>query len=296
MLRADSMIAPETVAEIRRLFYAEHWKIGTIAAALCLHADTVKHALRAVVPVVRTPKPRVLEPYEALVRETLQRHPRLRATRLLEMLRDRGFTGSIHQLRRGVKALRPATREAFFRLTTLPGEQAQVDWASFGWIQVGQARRQLACFVMTLSYSRAALLEQKRKALGATASGRLAHAVPDIATFLDAAFQRGESPARQTTQLLLLLDDYGAPALADAVREALAQNTPRAASVAFILSRRGRGSRAPLPVDLSRAPHLADLSIPTQNLEAYDQLTQTRPEDRAAKTPDDTDARDEPAA
>ena len=122
------MIAPETVAEIRRLFYAEHWKIGTIAAALCLHAETVKHALRAVVPFARTPKPRVLEPYEAFVRETLQRHPRLRATRLLEMLRDRGFIGSIHQLRRGVKALRPATREAFFRLTTLPGEQAQVDW------------------------------------------------------------------------------------------------------------------------------------------------------------------------
>jgi hypothetical protein len=73
----------------------------------------------------------------------------------------------------------------------------------------------------------------------------------------------------------LLLDDYGAAALAEAVREALAQNTPRATSVAFMLSRRGRSARRPLPVDLSRAPPLADLSIPTHNLEAYDQLTQT---------------------
>ena len=153
------MIAPETVAEIRRLFYAEHWKVGTIAAALDLHADTVKHALHVVLPVTRTPAPRVLEPYETFVHETLQRHPRLRATRLLEMLRDRGFTGSVHQLRRAVKTLRPATREAFFRLTTLSGEQAQVDWASFGKVPVGRAPRALSCFVMTLSYSRAFYLE-----------------------------------------------------------------------------------------------------------------------------------------
>ena len=142
----------------------------------------------------------------------------------------------------------------------------------------------------------AALLEQKRKALGATASGRLHDAIPDITTFLDAAFQRGEAVARQTTQLLLLLDDYGAAALAEAVREALANNTPRAASVAFILSRRGRNRRVPLPVDLSRAPHLADLSIPTQNLEVYDQLTQNPDQTVTPETADDTSAHDEPVA
>jgi transposase len=89
----------------------------------------------------------------------LQRHPQLCATRLLEMLRDRGFTGSIHQLRREIRGLRPVTREAFFRLTTLPGEQAQVDWASFGTVQIGRARRGLSCFVMTLAYSRACYLD-----------------------------------------------------------------------------------------------------------------------------------------
>jgi transposase len=119
----------------RRLYYAEHWKVGTIAAALQLHPNTVKHALHIVVPRTRTSSAsgaRVTEPYTAVIREILPRHPRLRATRLLEMLRDRGFTGSIYQLRRAVPALRPTPREAFFRLTMLPGEQAQVDWASFG--------------------------------------------------------------------------------------------------------------------------------------------------------------------
>ena len=39
------MISPETRVQIRRYFYAEHWKIGTIALQLGLHADTVRQAI-----------------------------------------------------------------------------------------------------------------------------------------------------------------------------------------------------------------------------------------------------------
>ena len=42
---------------------------------------------------------------------------------------------------------------------------------------------------------RQALLKRKRKALGSTASGRLAALVPESQTFLQAAFERGESAA-----------------------------------------------------------------------------------------------------
>ena len=44
--------------------------------------------------------------------------------------------------------------EAYLRLRTLPGEQAQVDWAHFGHLQIGRARRPLMAFVMVLSSSR----------------------------------------------------------------------------------------------------------------------------------------------
>jgi hypothetical protein len=58
----------------------------------------------------------------------LKQYPRLRATRLLEMIRSRGYQGSVFPLRRYVKLIRPIpVAEAFFRLSTLPGEQAQVD-------------------------------------------------------------------------------------------------------------------------------------------------------------------------
>jgi AraC-like DNA-binding protein len=39
------MIPPAQVAEIRRLFFAEHWRVGTIATQLGLHPDTVRRAL-----------------------------------------------------------------------------------------------------------------------------------------------------------------------------------------------------------------------------------------------------------
>lgn len=152
------MISSELRSRIRRLFFAEHWKLGTIAAELGVHRDTVELAIEPCkfVNVPYRASASLLDPYKAFVQATLVQHPRLRATRLLEMLRQRGYTGSVWPLRRWVRRVRPVGRhEAFFRLSTLPGEQAQVDWGSFGSIALGSTRRPLSCFVMVLSWSRA---------------------------------------------------------------------------------------------------------------------------------------------
>jgi len=45
------------------------------------------------------------------------------------MIRERGYSGSVVQLRRAVARVRPRSREAFLRLEMFPGEQGQVDWA-----------------------------------------------------------------------------------------------------------------------------------------------------------------------
>ena len=63
-----------------------------------------------------------------------------------------GQRGSLPHLMRRYRP-RPAA-EAYLRLRTLPGEQGQVDWAHFGTIPIGRARRPLMAFVMVLSYSR----------------------------------------------------------------------------------------------------------------------------------------------
>jgi transposase len=145
-------------ADIRRLYFAEHWKRGTIAAQLGVHFDTVVRVLGSFGPKAGAPRPdaRVLDPYMPFIDQTLARHPRLVATRIHDMLVERGYQGSVRTLRRYVATHRPAPRnEVFLRVETLPGEQAQVDWAHVGTLAVPGGRRPLWAFVMVLAYSRA---------------------------------------------------------------------------------------------------------------------------------------------
>jgi hypothetical protein len=54
-------------------------------------------------------------------------------------------TGIIRSPRRFVRGVRPGgTREVFFFPLDPPGEQGQVDWASFGSIAIGTTRRPLS--------------------------------------------------------------------------------------------------------------------------------------------------------
>jgi transposase len=151
-------VSKAVAAEIRRLYFAEHWKRGTIATQLGVHFDTVVRVLGSFGPKAGSPRPdaRVLEAYIPFVDETLARYPRLVATRIHDMLIERGYDGSLRTLRRYVREARPAPRhEVFLRVETLPGEQAQVDWGHVGTLAVPGGRRALWVFVIVLGYSRA---------------------------------------------------------------------------------------------------------------------------------------------
>ena len=143
--------------EILRLHYGEHWPIGTIAKQLAVHPDVVRRVLGHASgdgPTLR--RSSMMEPYAAFIEQTLREYPRLRSTRLYDMLRERGFTGSPRTVRTYVAPVRPEPKpEAFLRLETLPGEQAQVDWAHVGRMPVDGGERSLWAFVIVLSYSRA---------------------------------------------------------------------------------------------------------------------------------------------
>lgn len=148
----------ETEIEIRRLYFAEHWKRGTIATQLGVHTDVVERVIGPLgpEPKAQEPRPSVLDPYRGYVVETLERYPGLVATRIYDMLVDRGYTGSLRTLRRFVLPNRPAVaREVYVRVETLPGEQSQIDWAHVGHIRVRGGVRPLYCFVLLLRYSRA---------------------------------------------------------------------------------------------------------------------------------------------
>jgi transposase len=151
------LIPKETEAEIIRLYHGEGWPIGTIAGQLGLHHTTVQRVLQhaGVDSKVVAPRPSMVDPFVPFIIEQLDKYPKLRSSRLFVMIKERGYPGGPDHLRRVIGRLRPKKpAEAFQRLRTLPGEQAQVDWAHFGKLEIGRARRPLWAFVVVLSYSR----------------------------------------------------------------------------------------------------------------------------------------------
>jgi hypothetical protein len=151
------MIDAALAAEILRLYHVEKWKRGTIARQLGVHHDVVDRVLsNDGVPRPRTSRPSKLDDYLPFILDTLRRWPRLTASRLFDMCRERGYRGSADHFRHMVARYRPRPEaEAYLRLRTLPGEQGQVDWGHFGTVKMGRAERKLLAFVIVLSWSRA---------------------------------------------------------------------------------------------------------------------------------------------
>jgi transposase len=150
------MILPKLEAEILRLYHAEKWRVGTIAQQLGVHHSVVRRVLvQDGAPLPKRPRSTRLDPYIPLIIATWKQYPKLPASRLYEMCHERGYQGSPHHFRHMVAPYRPRpTAEAYLRIKTLPGEQAQVDWGHFGKLTIGRAQRPLLAFVMVLSYSR----------------------------------------------------------------------------------------------------------------------------------------------
>ena len=150
-------IAPELEAHILRYYHVEKWRNGTIARQLHVHHGTVRRVLaQAGLPRAGPgQRPSQVDAYLPFILQTLGKFPTLTASRLYAMVRERGYPGGPDHFRHLVSLHRPRpTCEAYLRLRTLPGEQGQVDWAHFGHLEIGRARRPLMAFVMVLSWSR----------------------------------------------------------------------------------------------------------------------------------------------
>lgn len=155
-------IDKEIEAKILRYHFVEKWRTGTIATQLGIHHSVVDRVLaHAGLPKIeRTRRASMIDPYLPFIIETLNEFPTLTAARLYEMAKQRGYQGGPSQFRQRISELRPRQLpEAYLRLKTLPGEQAQVDWGHFGHIQIGHAKRPLMAFVMVLSWSRQIFLQ-----------------------------------------------------------------------------------------------------------------------------------------
>ena|ERR1700733_14739382 len=152
------MVTPADIeAQILRYYHAEKWTIGTIASQLHVHHSVVQRVLaQAGLPHPGpSPRPSRIDAYLPFILQTLEKFPTLTASRLYAMVRERGYRGSPDHFRHLIACHRPRPKaEAYLRLRSLPGEQGQVDWAHFGYVEIGRARRPRMACVMVLSHSR----------------------------------------------------------------------------------------------------------------------------------------------
>lgn len=156
---------PQSVrfADVLRLAFIEGASTRSIAQQLGLSRNTVRRMLR-IRPEGQTrpaqpPRPSLLDPFEAELRQCLEDAPTIKAPAVLERLRKRGYQGGLSILRDRIRKLRPRPRsEAFLTLNFLPGAAMQVDWVDFGFALPGCPRR-VSCLAMVLCYSRYLYLE-----------------------------------------------------------------------------------------------------------------------------------------
>lgn len=117
-----------------------HYWLATGQLDRPLDASTVRYP----------PRPTKLDPYQPLIRERLETYPELTAVRLYEEVRAAGYPGSLTQLKRYVRAVRPRPEpEPLVRFETPPGHQAQVDFAT---VQLPWGKRHV--LMVVLGYSR----------------------------------------------------------------------------------------------------------------------------------------------
>ena len=159
---ADASAAPSRMAEVLRLAFVDGLGVRAIARRLSMSRKTVRHILdrrRAKTIREATPRPTLLEGYDATIRALLSDTPEMRAPAVLERLRPLGYRGGVTILRDRLRQLRPhARREPFLTLEFAPGSTLQVDWADFGFALPGCPRR-VSAFIAALAYSRYLYLE-----------------------------------------------------------------------------------------------------------------------------------------
>ena len=153
------------VHEIVARFHAG-MSIRRIAQSLRLGRRTVRQVLEQIEraratgmghelcrPIPR--RPCQLDVYQTAIVDLLARYPNITAQRIHEELRGLGYQGSYTSVSERVRVLRPRPGvQPVRRFETAPGEQAQMDYATYDLDFTVEGRRRVHAFSYVLGYSR----------------------------------------------------------------------------------------------------------------------------------------------
>lgn len=134
-------------------------------------AKKVQRSTTAIYRLIKTGGPRLIKYEDTLIPRKIGRfseylNKRIKdgvtnINKLLFEIQNLGYTGSYSSLYKFINSRAKTERieKASVRFETQPGEQAQVDWGSFGKIEMGGFPQRLYCFVYVLGFSRAMYIE-----------------------------------------------------------------------------------------------------------------------------------------
>ena len=154
------MIDYETFCKIKDWHNRDRLKSSQIAEKIGMDSRTVQKWLdtKSFRPRVSTPGDTIITPFKQEINRMLEKHP-YTARQIFQQLQEQNYKGSYTTVKRFVNKVRPKRTTAYLKLSFAPGECGQVDWGSFGSVNVGNTRRRLSFFVMVLCYSRLMYVE-----------------------------------------------------------------------------------------------------------------------------------------
>ena len=105
------------------------------------------------------PRVRKIDPYTDYLQRRMAEGV-YNTRKLYREIQAQGYPGGLTQVILYAQPFRPPRQEkATLRFETEPGQQAQVDWGSCGYIAMDDRQKTLYCFVMTLGWSRMMYVE-----------------------------------------------------------------------------------------------------------------------------------------
>ncbi len=145
------MIDYEQFCKIKLLKEQKGLRPPQIARELGLNVRTVAKWIdeKTFRPRAHALRPSKLDAFRDEIVRMIETHP-YTAAQIFYRIRDQGFEGGYTIVKEYVRKIRPARAPAYLSLAFAPAECAQVDWGSWGSVNVGGTRRRLSFFVMVL--------------------------------------------------------------------------------------------------------------------------------------------------
>src|ERR1019366_5057448 len=126
---------------------AEKLGISRGAVSRALERVQAQRDGRAAPPPRPSPRKSIIDPFEPILKELLEKYPHLTTERAVQELQARGFTGKYTVVHRRLRLLRPrATPARVPRFETEPGVQAQMDYGVYDIEFTREGRRRVYLF------------------------------------------------------------------------------------------------------------------------------------------------------